>query len=172
MSSEIIAAIIGAAVGATVGALITYFLQKHHETQKEAHERRMQIFRLLISTRFSGAYHWGRIEALNMIPIDFPADNKKWASVAAAWREYLDSMTEKPGETDEARMDRSKTIPDRHVDLLHAMGVSLGYSFDKVMLKNEAYFPKGLADWLYAQELKTHLETAELLRDRKADNVS
>jgi hypothetical protein len=28
------------------------------------------------------------------------------------------------------------------------MGQSLGYSFDKVMLKNEAYFPKGLADLL------------------------
>jgi hypothetical protein len=65
--------------------------------------------------------------------------NKKYQAVIEAWKEYFDNLSNK---TDEL-VSWSTRNEELRANLLYAMGISLGYRFDKVLIKRNIYTPEG-----------------------------
>jgi len=146
-------------IGAVILApIVAVQVDKYLEKKRSKKERKLNIFKTLMATR-------GRIldprhvEALNMIDLEF--DGKKL--VTDAWKAYLDHLINMPKypttegrNEDEKKSD--KTIYDSQMsswgnerenflaDLLHTMGNSLEYKFDKTHIKRSIYSPQGHAD--------------------------
>ena len=126
--------------------------------RKEARNRQLYIFRVLMATRATrlSAQH---VEALNLIDIDFYGVKK----IQDLWHEYLDSLSTKNLQTDAL----SAKQMDLFVDLMHEMAVFLGYEFDKVAVRNSAYYPVGHGK--VEEELNTiRGKLVELLTDKSA----
>ena len=99
------------------------------------------------------------VEALNMIDLEFASDTQ----VTDSWKTYLDHLINMPryptieGKTDDEKK-HDKTVYDSQMstwgndrencfaDLLHTMGESLKYKFDKTHIKRSIYSPQGHAD--------------------------
>jgi hypothetical protein len=142
-----------------VGPVLAVQVQKYVESRKEKKGRRMNIFRTLMTTRATPIAP-EHVQALNMIDVEF-YDNK---SIKELWKLMLDNFLNYPKIDDpdfgaklNASSEKSK---DLSIDLMYAMGESLGYHFDKVHLKKEVYFPLGHGELLADQETirKTFVE--------------
>ena len=128
-------------------------IQKGIERKREEKERKMYVFRTLMTTR-ANPMNPQHVEALNMIDIEF-YENKK---VVDAWKLLLDSYLDFPKDSKEpnykSKLDSCvKKSNDLLTDLLFNIANSLNYSFDKVQLKRDAYFPRGHSDMLIDQEI-------------------
>jgi hypothetical protein len=81
-----------------------------------------------------------------MIDIEFI--DKGYQKVVAAWRIYHDSLSN--GDIKSATwMEKND---DLFIELLFEMGTSLGYKFDKVMLRRTAYSPIAHGDFELEQQ--------------------
>lgn len=138
--------------------VIAVQVDKYLDKNRSRKERKLNIFKTLMSTR-------GRIidprhvEALNMIDLEFDGVRP----VTDAWKAYLDHLTNMPkypiseGKSDDEKRSE-KAIYDSKMeswgnqredflaDLLHTMGASLEYEFDKTHIKRSIYAPQGHAD--------------------------
>jgi hypothetical protein len=76
------------------------------------------------------------VQALNLIDVEFIADNDKERAVRDAWKELLDHFNSYKEASNPVERSRELTAV-----LLSAIGNSLGYKFDKVYLKKGAYYP-------------------------------
>ncbi len=128
-------------------------IQKGLERKREEKSRKMNIFRTLMTTR-ANPMNPQHVEALNTIDIEFYNDKE----VVDAWKLLLDSYLDFPKEPTEpnykSKLDSCvKKSNDLLTDLLFNIAKSLDYSFDKVELKRDAYFPKGHTDLLIDQEI-------------------
>jgi len=111
--------------------------------------RRMNIFRTLMTTRATPLAQ-EHVQALNMIDVEFYNNDK----IKELWKLMLDNFLNYPKIINDpdysAKLNSSsEKSKDLLMDLLYEMGESLGYHFDKVHLKREAYFPLGHGE-LYA----------------------
>ncbi len=130
-----------------IAPILAVQIQKFIETKKELKERKMKIFRTLMSTRATpiSPLH---VEALNTIDIVYNKDKK----IIDAWKLLLDNFVNYPQDSNDpqyqvnliACADKSK---DMLIDLLAEMAESLNYDFDKVHLKRGAYIPQAHADF-------------------------
>ncbi len=80
------------------------------------------------------------VEALNLIDIEFSDNNFK--KISERWKEYFDNLCQNPEKEEQIVVWRARN-EEFLTNLLDEMGKSLGYKFDKVLLKRGIYFPRG-----------------------------
>ena len=118
------------------GPIIAVQLTRYLDSLKEIKERKLAIFKTLMATR---AYNvsWTHVEALNRIDLEFDHNNKREKAVIAAWKEYLDLLSNSSISSEQWGIRRVDLI----VELLYKMAHVLNYDFDKTHIKNSFYSP-------------------------------
>lgn len=120
-----------------IGPIIAVQLTRYVDGKKETKERKLNIFKTLMSTR---AYNvsWPHVEALNRIDLEFSSQDKKEKAVIDAWKEYLDLLNDPNMSAEQWNLKRVELL----VELLHKMALVLDYDFDKTHIKNSSYSPR------------------------------
>ena len=122
-----------------LGPILALWAQRYSERQRDERARKLWLFRQLMATRtirVSGRH----VEALNHIDLEFDPKKKADANVLTAWKTYLDVLSDTP-KTDAQRAARYEKREECFVDLLWEIGKHLGFSFDKIAIKRDAYSP-------------------------------
>ena len=120
-----------------IAVQVTEFVNRHRQKREE----QLRIFRTLMATRAStlDPFH---VQALNSIDVIFTTRSAKEEAVRRQWKQYLDHLNDKSYPPPNWEPRRRELL----VDLLDAMGRSLGFDFDKTHLKNQSYYPQGYGD--------------------------
>lgn len=122
--------------------LLAVQAEKLIERIRSRKNRKIEVFKTLMATRGS-RLSFEHVTALNQIDLEFYGD-KKYRKVLYAWKEYFDQLCVKfnleKEEEFKAWNDKSEEFL---ANLLFEMGLSLGYSFDKVTIKRNVYAPTG-----------------------------
>lgn len=146
-----------------VGPVLALMVQRWLDATRTADARRLSVFRELMATR-AARLSPRHVEALNLIELEFTG--KKFAKVRAEWKEYLDSLSNTP--TDEAlQAVHYQSREEKFVTLVVQMGKSLGYSFDSVAIKRNAYSPIAHGELEKDQQL-VRKGVVELLTGKRA----
>jgi len=119
-------------VAVIVGPVLAIQIQKLIDRSKETRERKLRVFRDLMTTRAS-TLAFQHVSALNMVGLEF--NGKKYSKVVNAWKTYLDHLNSFPKEDEDLQKIWSEKKNDQLSDLLYEMGESLGFDFDKVHIK-------------------------------------
>ena len=140
-----------------LGPIFAVQVQKAIESWKEDKQRKIGIFKTLMSTRRT-TLSPRHVEALNMIDIEFSQKKPKEKKVIEAWKIYLDHLNKPQLQHDDpdfrVKLDQWNEQSNSYlVDLLKVMGICLGYDFDKVHLMKGAYSPQGHANIEMEQNL-------------------
>lgn len=141
-----------AIVFATImGPILAVQAQKWLERDRAIRDRRMWIFRILMSTR-AARLSANHVEALNAIPIEFYGDDKRLRAIIEAWKVYFDHMST------EATIQEiwNQKWNELFIDLLYLISQFLGYEFNRVEISKEVYAPKGHAVIESDQEIIRH----------------
>lgn len=128
-----------------IAPFLAVFVQKQIETWKSKRDVKLSIFKTLMATR-GATLSQQHVQALNMIDLEFSDKNKKEREVIRIWKEYLDHLASLPKDPDENKAALPNWVDkntDYLADLLQAMGLCLGYDFDKVHIKRGIYSPEG-----------------------------
>lgn len=124
-------------VATLFGPVFAVQAQKFVERRREQKQRRIAVFRALMTTRAVGLSP-AHVEALNIVPIEFYGN----ANVVDAWKVYINHLYQS-NEMDQNLWGLKRT------ELLNAMlakmGATLGYKFNDVEISREVYSPKGHA---------------------------
>ena len=132
MSLTDILMVLATALSPVIAVQVTRYL----DDKNEERGRKLQVFKTLMATR---AYTLSpaHVEALNRIDLEFSTKRSGEKAVLDVWQQYLDHLGSK---TLEGQPWADKRV-DLLVDLLHAMGLTLGYDFNKTQIKNGTYSP-------------------------------
>lgn len=116
--------------------LIAVQTTRYLDDRNEARGRKLGVFKTLMATRAytTSAAH---VEALNRIDLEFSSLKRHERVVVDSWQQYLDHLGNQQMDATTWNLRRVDLL----VDLLYAMGRSLGYNFNKVELKNGTYSP-------------------------------
>lgn len=125
-----------------IGPVVAVQLEKYLQRNREVKERKRYIFKTLMASRGS-TLSLSHVEALNRIDLEFSNKNK-YKKVIEAWKEYFDNLGQKYDGNDEFKIWAAKN-EELLANLLFEMGQSLGYKFDKVLIKRNIYAPIGHA---------------------------
>lgn len=120
------------------GPVLAVQAQKWLERGRDVKERRLVIFRTLMSTRAAMVSPM-HVEALNGVPVEFYGRGKKLKEINDSWKLYLDHHTVDDQATTEVWYQKRL---DLFHDLLHLMSQYLGYSFSRAQLSRDMYNPK------------------------------
>lgn len=122
------------------GPILAVQVQNVLESIRDRKNRRLWIFKTLMATRGANlsANH---VEALNRIDLEFTSKKAKYKKVLNAWKEYFDVLREEAKTKEQYEVWASKRF-EFLAALLYEMGCSLGYKFDKVLIKRNVYSPK------------------------------
>jgi hypothetical protein len=126
-----------------VGPILAVQIQKFLERNRENKNRKVQIFKSLMATRGS-VLSSTHVEALNRIDLEF-SDNKKYKKVIDAWKEYFDNLSNRAKSEADLKIWAARN-EELLANLLFEMGNSLGFSFDKVLIKRNIYNPQAYAN--------------------------
>lgn len=148
-------------VAILIGPLIAIQLTRYLDEKKESKERKLSVFKTLMSTR-SYNVSWDHDYALNRIDLEFDNKNKNEKKVIDAWKAYLDLLNTKDMELPHWNNRRIDLL----VDMLYEMAVVLNYEFDKTHIKNASYSPVAHGD-LEEQQRKIRLGVIDLLEGNK-----
>jgi hypothetical protein len=142
--------------------LIAVQVTRYLDDQNEVRGRKLHVFKTLMATR---AYNLspGHVEALNRIDLEFSSSKKVEIDVLEVWQQYLDHLGSK---SLEGQAWNDKRV-DLLVDLLHAMGKSLGYNFNKTHIKYATYSPTAHGRLELEQERMRQL-TLEVLEGKRS----
>jgi hypothetical protein len=140
-----------------LGPIFAVQVQKAIESWKESRQRKIQIFKTLMSTRRT-TLSPRHVEALNMIDIEFSLKKPKEKKVIEAWKIYLDHLNKPQLKHDDpdyrVKLDQWNEQSSSYLaDLLKVMGICFGYDFDKIHLMKGAYSPQGHANIEMEQNL-------------------
>ena len=116
--------------------LIAVQVTRYLDDRNEERGRKLKVFKTLMATR-AYSISQAHVEALNTIDLEFSARKKEEKAVLDVWQQYLDHLGSK---SLEGQAWNDKRV-DLLVDLLYAMGKSLGYDFNKTQIKNATYSP-------------------------------
>lgn len=132
-------------VAILAGPLLAVQVQKWLEAFREKRNRRKWLFIRLMTTR-GATVSAAHVEALNAIDLEFAGRGKKNVQVRRRWREYLDqlgSLSQDP-EQQQKQLESWAQDNQKHLEnLLHDMGVAVGYDFDLVQIRRGIYTPRG-----------------------------
>lgn len=120
-----------------IGPIVAVQIEKQLQKSRAEIERKNSIFKTLMSTRGT-ILSYSHVEALNRIDLEF-SNEKRYEKVISAWKEYLDNLSQKV--TDDNILIWSAQNQELLSNLLFEMGNSLGYNFDKVIIKRNVYSP-------------------------------
>lgn len=139
MSPEFISilSIIAILISPLIAVQVTQYLDR----KRQLGERKLNVFKTLMSTRSANLVP-SHIQALNMIDVEFDIKKPLEKEVVEAWKIYLDHLNDKNYPT--ATWDSRRV--ELLIDLLHKMGKSLNYDFDKSHIKNTSYYPRGYGE--------------------------
>lgn len=118
------------------GPIIAVQVTRYLDDKREERGRKLAIFKTLMATRAYTVSN-AHVEALNRIDLEFSSKIESERDVISKWKEYLDLLGDKSISPDQWGVRRIDLL----VELLSAMGKSLGYKFDKVHIKNATYSP-------------------------------
>lgn len=123
-----------------LGPIAAVQAQKWIERGRERRNRRVTIFRVLMTTRAT-TLSPAHVEALNVVPIEFYGKEAAFVDVVDAWKTYIDYLYRDNVEP--------KAWAEKRVELLNEMlakmALALGYRFNSVEIKRELYSPRGHA---------------------------
>lgn len=124
--------ILATALSPVIAVQVTRFLDDRNEERG----RKLRIFKTLMATR---AYNISpaHVEALNSIDLEFSTKKTLEKSVLDIWQQYLDHLGNLQMEVGAWNVRRVDLL----VELLYAMGKSVGYDFNKTQIKNGTYSP-------------------------------
>jgi hypothetical protein len=130
-------------VAIVTGPVLALFAQRVLDHLREKRKRKHVLFYTLTTSR-AIPLSLAHVQALNAIEIEFYPRKGSNKRVIDAWRIYSDHLntTQPLDPVGGPAWDLRRQ--DLMVDLLYEMAQSLGYDFDKVMLKRNAYHPEGL----------------------------
>ncbi|HIF9171096.1 TPA: DUF6680 family protein [Photobacterium damselae] len=141
-----------------VGPILAVQAQKLVESFSDKRERRMRIFRTLMSTR-AERLHREHVQSLNMIDIEFYGrvipvlrikyQTKKEQAVTHAWKIYNNHL-HRQSEYESVQQWRKKG-DELFVELIYAMSQCLSYDYDKVQLERDSYRPQAHGDYELSQ---------------------
>lgn len=128
-----------------LGPVLAVQSQKWIERRRASSERKLQIFKTLMTTR-ARATSYEHVVALNMIDLEFRG--KDYSEIRESWklyRNHLNSPPMKEGSSSSEKDSLGEVWNEKcirlQVELLEKMGGSLGYKFDKVELEKDIYIP-------------------------------
>jgi hypothetical protein len=134
--------------------VIALELDKYLEKRRSAKNRKLQIFKTLMTYRATPLAP-SFVQALNLIDVEFTGGNKGEKEVRVAWKILFDHF-----QNYSASANPEEKAAALRASLLLAMGRCLGYDFDEVYLKKGAYLPE-----LHGSiELELHSIRRELLQ--------
>ena len=141
--------------------LIAVQVTRYLDDRNEERGRKLQVFKTLMATR---AYNLSlaHVEALNRIDLEFSSGRRGEKEVLDVWQQYLDHLGSKSLEGQAWNIRRVELL----VDLLQAMGKSLGYDFNKTQIKNATYSPTAHGQMENEQEQLRQL-TIQLLEGKR-----
>jgi len=126
-----------AIVAIITGPTSALLIGKYIEERRAKKNRKIKIFQDLMANRASRlSATW--VQALNGIETEFYGQT----NVIEAWRVVMDHLYSDDA-NDEKKVDQwMTTLTNSTNEMLYQMGESLGYHFDKVTIKRNAYNPK------------------------------
>ncbi|WP_312364259.1 DUF6680 family protein [Sphingobacterium sp.] len=125
-----------------IGPVLAVQVEKFLERKRNSRNRKIDIFKILMATRGS-ALSSAHVEALNRIDLEF-SNNSKFKKVILAWKEYFDNLGQKYETEDKLSIWLARN-EELLANLLYEMGQSLGFNFDKILIKRNIYSPVGHA---------------------------
>ncbi len=131
-------------IAIAVSPLIALEVQKWLENRRASLDRKMSIFRKLMSTRATQLAP-AHVEALNAIEVEFYSKSGPDKKVLDSWRLYINHLNSRAGEGEAL----NRWVEKKNgllVDLLYQIGQRLKYDIDKVAILNNAYHPKGFVE--------------------------
>ncbi len=150
MSTAEVLSILAVLLSPLIAVQVSELLQR----RRERRDRRLFVFRSLMTTRASGLDP-EHVRALNMIDVEFHGSDKKTKAVVNAWKAYLDHLNTKREATPDLW---DKTKEDLLVTLLSEMARHLGYDFDSTHIRRAVYVPILYGEtWLDQQVLRKGL---------------
>jgi hypothetical protein len=124
--------------------LIALEVQKRLDDRRMKFDRKMAIFRKLMTTRATQLSP-AHVEALNGIEVEFYATRGPDKKVLDAWRLYINHLNRPTGEG-EALNRWVETKNGLLIELLYQMAQRLKYDIDKVAIEKNVYHPKGFVE--------------------------
>lgn len=137
-------------IAVLLAPVIALQLQRWIEDYRRKKDRKEWIFKTLMATR-AETLSRDHVNALNMIDIEYHADNKG-INIVRKWREYLDHLDNYPKEGTEDQRDRwGDKKGEILADILMEMSIYLGYRFEKLTIKKAIYVPQAYSDIEFEQ---------------------
>jgi hypothetical protein len=124
--------------------IIALEVQKRLDDRRATLDRKMTIFRKLMTTRATQLSP-AHVEALNGIEVEFYATSGPDKRVLDAWRLYINHLNRPTGEG-EALNRWVETKNNLLIELLYQMAQRLKYDIDKVAIEKNVYHPKGFVE--------------------------
>ncbi len=157
MSLTDVLMILATAVSPLIAVQVTRYLDDRNEVQS----RKLNVFKTLMATR---AYTLSpaHVEALNRIDLEFSPKKVSEKAVLDVWQQYLDHLGDKSMEIPAWGNKRTDLL----VELLHAMGKTLGYDFNKTQIKNGTYSPVAHGR-IESEQERVRQMTLELLEGKR-----
>ncbi|HHQ4539790.1 TPA: DUF6680 family protein [Aeromonas veronii] len=135
-------------VAVILGPILAVQAQKYIERIQDKRNRRMNLFKTLMSTR-AERLNRDHVQALNMIDIEFYGrllpliktryQTKTEQAVTHAWKIYNNHLNHKD---DYESLDQwIKKGDELFTNMLYAITQSLNYDYDKVQLQRDCYRP-------------------------------
>lgn len=135
-------------VAVILGPILAVQAQKFIERTQEKKNRRMALFKALMSTR-AERLNRDHVQALNMIDIEFYGrllpflktryQTRKEQAVTHAWKSYNSHLNQK--DEYESLDQWIKKGDELFTNMLYAITQSLNYDYDKVQLQRDCYRP-------------------------------
>ncbi len=116
--------------------LIAVQVTRYLDDRNEERGRKRHVFKTLMATRAYNISH-RHVEALNSIDLEFSSKKPLEKTVLDVWQQYLDHLGRTEMDSEAWNIRRVDLL----VDLLYAMGKSVGYDFNKTQIKNGTYSP-------------------------------
>lgn len=101
------------------------------------------------------------VQALNAIDVVFNRNNEREKNVRTAWKVLLDHLN-----TDQSTDAAQQRALDLTVAVLARMGECLGYDFDEVYIRRQAYQPTGLAK-VELEQNEIRMQLLQVLRGNR-----
>jgi hypothetical protein len=133
-------------VAIVVGPILALMAQRWLDIVREKRKRRLQLFHSLLTSR-AMPLSIEHVRTLNSIELEFYPRRGKNKAVIDAWRTYLDHLnTPRPTDAVGSAQNWDARSAELSVDLIYQMSQSVGYDFDRSMIKRGAYYPAGLGN--------------------------
>jgi hypothetical protein len=79
------------------------FAQWHLQLRREGRERKMAILKALMANRANAVAN-ARVEALNMIDVEFNSESPSDSEIREAWKIYLEHLNKEQGKSDKPKV--------------------------------------------------------------------